>query len=94
MILCLYHAALCENPRHKQHIKAFQTKHPSASKNTTYMIIDINPEDCSADLEYPDGIRQGTVRCVVYKEDTKRVTSLGWNGHPASYNPFEWKVKY
>ena len=94
MILCLYLTAHYENPRHKQHLKAFQTKHPSASKNATYMIIHTNPEDWYADLEYPDGMRQGTVRCVVYKEDIKRVTSLGWNGQPASYNPFEWKVKY
>jgi hypothetical protein len=33
------------------------------------MIFDTNPEDCSADLEYPDRIRQGTVRYVVYRED-------------------------
>jgi hypothetical protein len=68
MILCLYLAAHCENPRHKQHLKAFQTKHPSASKNATYMIIHTNPEDCSADLEYQDGMRQGTIRCVVTKK--------------------------
>lgn len=35
----------CENPRHKQHLKTFLRKHPTASRNATYAIIDVNPED-------------------------------------------------
>ena len=84
----------CENPHHKQHLKAFLTQYPTANKNAECAIIKVNPDDWAIDLEHPE---KNTVKCCQMcsiQEDIKRVTSQGWTGQPASYNPYEWKVSY
>lgn len=51
-------------------------------------------KDWAIDLEKP---KKNTVQCCqMYRieEDIKRVTSPEWSGQPASYNPYEWKVRY
>ena len=84
----------CENPYHKQHLKRFLKKYPTADKKGEFAIITVNPEDWAVDLEDP---KKNTVRCCQMcsiQEDIQRVSSPGWTGQPASYNPFEWKVRY
>ncbi len=44
----------CENPRNKQHVKAFLKKYPTASKDAEFTIIDVNSNDWIADLEHED----------------------------------------
>ena len=86
----------CENPRHKQHLKAFLKKYPMANKNTTYPIIDGSPENWIADLEHEEN---NTVkRCLMcsIQEDIKRISSPDWDGQPAPAErcSCQWKVKY
>ncbi len=92
---CLCPAAVhCENPRHKQHLKRFLKKYSTADKNGEFAIITVNPEEWAVDLEHPE---KNTAKCCQMcsiQEDIKRVTSPGWTGQPASYNPFEWKIRY
>jgi hypothetical protein len=90
----MVHLLSCENPRHKQHLQRFLKKYPTANKNGEFAIITVNPEDWAVDLEDP---KKNTVQCCQMcsiQEDIKRVTSPGWTGQPASYNPSEWKVRY
>ena len=50
--------------------------------------------DWAIDLENP---KKNTVECCQLcsiQEDIKRVTSPEWSGQPASYNPYEWKIRY
>jgi hypothetical protein len=45
----------CENPRHKQHLRTFLKKYPTASKDATYEIIDVDPNNhWVANLEHED----------------------------------------
>ena len=46
----------CENPRHKQHLKAFLKKYPTASPDAEFTIIDVDPQTWISDLEYEDMI--------------------------------------
>ena len=92
--LCLCPAVRCENPRHKQHLKRFLKKYPAADENEEFAIITVNPEDWAIDLEHPE---KNTIKCCQMcsiQEDIKRVTGPGWTGQPASYNPYEWKIRY
>ena len=77
----------CDNPQHKQHLKAFLTQYLTVNKNAEFVIIKVNPDDWAIDLENP---KKNTVQycqmCSI-QEDIKRVTSPGWTDHPASYNP-------
>jgi hypothetical protein len=50
----------CENPRHKQHLKRFLKKYPTADKNGEFAIITVNSEDWAIDLEHPE---KNTVKC-------------------------------
>jgi hypothetical protein len=50
----------CENPRHKQHLKAFLKEYPTADKEGEFAIITVNPEDFAVDLEHPE---KNTVKC-------------------------------
>ena len=65
----------CDNPQHKQHLKAFLTQYLTVNKNA---IIKVNPDDWAIDLENP---KKNTVQycqmCGI-QEDIKRVTSPGW----------------
>ena len=84
----------CDNPQHKQHLKAFLTQYLTVNKNAEFVIIKVNPDDWAIDLENP---KKNTVQycqmCSI-QEDTKRVTSPGWTDQPASDNPYEWKIGY
>ena len=77
----------CDNPQHKQHLKAFLTQYLTVNKNAEFVIIKVNPDDWAIDLENP---KKNTVQycqmCSI-QEDIKRVTSPGWTDQPASYNP-------
>ena len=51
-------------------------------------------KDWAIDLENP---KKKTVECCQLcsiQEDIKRVTSPEWSGQHASYNPYEWKIRY
>ena len=43
-----------ENPQHKYHFKAFLKKCPTSSKDATFTLIDVNPEDRLVDLQHPE----------------------------------------
>jgi hypothetical protein len=77
----------CECPGHNEHVKNFIRKYPWADGK--FRIVDVEPEEWLVDLEHPE---KNTAHCVL--EDTKRVSSPDWKGQPASYNPFEWEVRY
>ena len=67
----------CENTRHKQHLKRFLKKYPTADKKGEFAIITVNSEDWAIDLEHPE---KNTVKCCQMcsiQEDIKRVTSPG-----------------
>jgi hypothetical protein len=51
---------LCENPNHKQHLKVFLKKYPTANRNAKFAIITVNPEDWAIDLEHPE---KNTIKC-------------------------------
>lgn len=38
------HGMHCENSRHKQHLKAFLKKYPTASPDAEFTIIDVDPQ--------------------------------------------------
>jgi hypothetical protein len=46
-------AVRCDNPQHKQHLKAFLTQYLTVNKNAEFAIIKINPDDWAIDLENP-----------------------------------------
>ena len=86
----------CENPRHKQYLKAFLKKYHTASKNTTYAIIDVDPNfHWVANLEHED--RNTTKSCQVCSihEDIERCSSPDWDGQllPAGCS-CQWKLRY
>jgi hypothetical protein len=90
--MAAYHAL--RESRHKQHLKRFLKKYPMADKNGELPIITVNPEDWAIDLDHPE---RDTVQCCQMcsiQEDINQVTIPGWAGQPASYNPYEWKVRY
>jgi hypothetical protein len=78
----------CDNPQHKQHLKAFLTQYPTANKNAKFAIIKVNYDDWAIDLENPKNTVQCCQMCSI-QEDIQRVTSPGWNDQPISYSPFE-----
>ena len=82
----------CECPRHNKHVKNFIRKYPGADGK--FGIIDVEPGEWLVNLEYPEKNTAYCCQLCCVLEDAKRVTSPGWNGQPASYNPFEWKVRY
>jgi len=59
----------CENPRHKQHLKAFLKEYPTASKNAKFAIITVNPEDWGIDLEHPE---KNTINCCQNVQYSRR----------------------
>gem|GEM_PF-3962925 len=84
----------CENPRLKQHLKAFLKKYPTVSKDVEFTIIDVNPQDWIADIKHEETNTAKSCQMCSIQEDIKRVNSSGWTGQPDGYNPFEWKVRY
>ena len=84
----------CQSSRHKEHVKNFVKKYPTAKGKVPDTMITVNPEDWVIDLEDP---KKNTVQCCQMcsiQEDIKRVTSLEWKDQPANYNPYEWKMRY
>jgi hypothetical protein len=73
----------CENPQHKQHLKRFLKKYPTADKNGEFPIITVNPEDWAIDLEHPE---KNTVKCC------QMCSSNHWNG-PTQEQLFPYSVK-
>ena len=82
----------CECPRHKKHVKDFIKKNPRA--DGIFGIIDVEPGEWLVNLDHPEKNTAHCCQLCCVLEDTIRVTSPGWNDQPASYNPFEWKVRY
>ena len=75
----------CENPRHKQHLRRFLKKYPTADKNGEFPIITVNPEDWAIDLEHPE---KNTVSCCQMcsiQEDIERVSGTNWNASSQDY---------
>ncbi len=86
----------CKNPRHKQHLKAFLKKYPTASKDAKFAIITVNPDDWGIDLEHPE---KNTAKCCQMcsiAEDIKQTSSPDWDGQPAPADvcACQWKVRY
>jgi hypothetical protein len=82
----------CECPRHNKHVKNFIRKNPGA--DGIFGIVDVEPGEWLINLEYPEKNTAHCCQLCCVLEDAKRVTSPDWKGLPASYNPFEWKVRY
>ena len=58
----------CDNPQHKQHLKAFLTQYLTVNKNAEFVIIKVNPDDWAIDLENPKkntDVPQGTPHSFV-----------------------------
>lgn len=86
----------CENPRHKQHLKTFLRKHPTASRNATYAIIDVNPEDWDVDLEHPEKNTINYCQMCSIQEDIKHTHSPDWDDQsvPGDRCACQWKIRY
>lgn len=54
----------------------------------------VEPGEWLVNLEHPEKNTAHCCQLCCVLEDTKRVTSPGWKDQPASYNPFEWKMRY
>ena len=77
----------CENPSHKEYLKAFLKKFPSASPDAKSAIIDVNPNDWWAvDLKHPENNTAKCCQMCSITEGIKRITSPGWKGQPAPYD--------
>ena len=74
----------CDNPQHKQHLKAFLTQYLTVNKNAEFVIIKVNPDDWAIDLENPKKNTVQYCQMCSLQEDIKRVTSPGWNDQPIS----------
>ena len=82
----------CQCPRHNEHVKNFIRKYPRADGK--FGIVEVEPGEWLVNLEH---LEKNTAHCCqlcCVLEDTRRVTGPDWKGQPASYNPFEWKVRY
>jgi hypothetical protein len=87
----------CENPRHKQHPKAFLKEYPTASKDTKFAIIAVNPKDWWAvDFEHPEINTAKCCQMCCIAEDIKQVSSPDWDGQPAPGDQCscQWKTRY
>lgn len=74
----------CENPRHKQHLKAFLMKYPTTDKNGEFAIIAVNPNDWwGADLEHPENNTAQCCQMCSIQEGIKQASSPDWDGQPA-----------
>jgi hypothetical protein len=82
----------CECPRHYEHVRDFINKYPGADGK--FGIVDVEPGEWLVNLEH---LEKNTAHCCQFCcvfEDIIRVSSPEWKDQPASYNPFEWKVRY
>jgi len=78
----LYFVLQCQNPGHKEHLKNFIRKYPSAKDRVPDTIITVNPEDWAIDLEHPE---KNTVKCCKMcsiQEDIKRARSPDRRNEP------------
>jgi hypothetical protein len=82
----------CQCPRHNEHVKNFIRKYPRADGK--FGIVDVEPGEWLVNLEHPEKNTAHCCQLCCVLEDTRRVTGPDWKGQPASYNPFEWKVRY
>lgn len=64
----------CENPGHKEYLKSFLKKFPSASPDTKFAIIDANPNDWWAvDLKHPEN---NTAKCCQMCSTTEGIRRI------------------
>lgn len=86
----------CENPRHKEHLKRFLKKYPTASKDATYAIIDVDPNfHWVANLEHEERSTAKSCQVCSIHEDIERISSPGWDGQPAPADcSCQWKIRY
>ena len=74
----------CENPRHKQHLKALLKKYPTAGKNGEFAIIAVNPKDWwGADLYHPENNTAKCCQMCSIQEGIKQASNPDWTGQPA-----------
>ena len=75
---------------------AFLKKYPTASKNATYAIIDVDPNNhWVANLEYEDRNTAKSCQMCSIQEDIKRISSPGWDGQPAPVGcSCQWNIRY
>jgi hypothetical protein len=70
----------CENPRHKEHLKRFLKKYPTASKDATYDIIDVDPPiHWVANLDHEARNMAKSCQMCSIQEDIERCSSPGTN---------------
>ena len=67
-------------------------KYPGADGK--FGIIDVEPGEWLVNLEYPEKNTAHCCQLCCIFEDIMRVSSPDWKTQLASYNPFEWKVRY
>jgi hypothetical protein len=54
----------------------------------------VEPGEWLINLDHPEKNTAHCCQLCCVLEDTIRVSSPDWKDQPASYNPFEWKVRY
>jgi hypothetical protein len=85
----------CQNPRHRQHLKAFLKKYPTASKEAEFTIIDVDPQTWISDLEHEERNTAKSCQMCSIQKDTKRISRPDWNGQSAPAGcSCQWKVRY
>jgi hypothetical protein len=73
-----------ENPRHKEHLKRFLKKYPTASKDSTYDIIDVDPKPhWVANLDHEERNTAKSCQVCSTLEDIEGCSSPDWNEQPA-----------
>jgi hypothetical protein len=83
-------------PTHKQYLKRFLKKYPTADKNATYATIDVDPNfHWVANLEHEDRNSAKSYQVCSIQEDIKWCSSPDWDEQPAPAGcSCQWNVRY
>ena len=74
----------------------FLKKYPTASKDATYEIIEVDPNFYwVANLDHEDRNTAKSCKICSIQEEIERISSPGWDGQPAPAGcSFQWKIRY
>jgi hypothetical protein len=84
----------CETPRHKENLKRFLKKYPTAKRDATFDIIDVDPNfHWVANLEHEDKNTARSCQVCSIQEDIERCSSPDWDGQPAPAScSCQWEI--
>ncbi|MGH9975216.1 MAG: hypothetical protein ACRD8Z_05195 [Nitrososphaeraceae archaeon] len=84
----------CENPNHKQHVKNFVKKYPTAKGRVPNTIILVDPKDWAVALENPSlNTTECCQVCSIAEGIAQAKKGIGVTGLGQSCS-CQWKVRY